>query len=269
MKRTLPILLLAAASCRPGPVKTADMRPLPSAAEALAELQSSESSRRSLAAMGRVTYFGEEGRVRLRAVIVVERPGRFRLETLTPLEQPIDVMTSDGSRIWLLSGGKLREGPATPENIARIIPVPLRAEDLVDAMLGGIPTGERFTASSISWADEDHTRWRLVLDGAGGERATLVVDPETKRVESVAMARADGVERLRVAFDKFEAAEGAGELPRRIKLEIPDRDTEVTIKLKEVTVNGAIDPALFRLRAPPGVPTELLVSPPVVLPAEE
>ena len=38
--------------------------------------------------MGRVTDFGERGRVRLTAVLLAERPGKLRVETLSPLEQP-------------------------------------------------------------------------------------------------------------------------------------------------------------------------------------
>ena len=266
--RAAMVLVLVVAACRPGPVKNPDMRPLPTAAEALAQLQAGDAPPRSMQAMGRVSYFGAQGRVRLRTVIVVERPGRFRLETLTPLEQPIDVMTCDGARIWLLSGGSLKEGLATPENIARIIPVPLRAEDLVDAMLGGVPTGERFQGSAIKWADDAHTRWHLELQSAGGERAHLVVLPELRRVESVSLIRGDGAERLRVEFERFDA-EVPGSLARRIVLAIPDRDTEVTIKLKDVELDARINPALFRIDPPDGVTPELLESPPVVLPEQE
>ncbi len=270
---SVPHLLVALAAVapfgcpRPPPPRPPELSTLPSAEAALARLRTAGADRSSLRALGRATYFGSEGRVRLGIVMVIERPDRFRVETLSPMEQPIDVMVSDGGRLRLLREGRLFEGPATPENIARILPVPLRPEDLVDAMLGGVPTGDRFRPTELTWADEDQRDWLLVLEGPGGERARLTVDPARAIVKTMRLERADGLERLRVVFDKHEAvAPAAGEFPRSVSLTIPERKDEVSLRWRDIDVNVPLDPALFSLQPPPGVRPEPLDSPPVPLP---
>jgi hypothetical protein len=220
-------------------------------------------------ALGRVTYFGDSGRVRLKTVLVVDRPGSFRVETISPMEQPIDVMASDGARLWLLTQGKLYEGPATPENIARMIPLPLRPEELVDTMLGGVPTSDRFEPKKLVWADDSHARWRLVLDGIGGETGELTIDPEKLEVEQAVIKRADGGVRLSLRFEDFQALPDKDAFPRKITLDMPKpKQLEVTIKLEEIEVNVDIAPELLRIQSPPGVVPERLDSPPVEVGAD-
>jgi outer membrane lipoprotein-sorting protein len=246
-------------SCRPGtPKNPAELPPLPSAEAALEQLRSRGAERKNLRAMGRLTYFGEKGRIRLKAVLVAERPGSFRFETVSPLEQPIDVMASDGKRMWLLSKEKLSEGPATPENIARLMPLPLHPEEVVDTLLGGVPTGVRFRAKSIAWA-EDQEKWSLSISGPNGEDGRLTVDPVRKVVEKMELLEPGGNVRLSVTFEDFEAVSGStAEIPRSLHIVMPARNHDVTIKLKEVDVNVELSPSLFTIAAPPGVIPEQL-----------
>lgn len=255
----LATCLLGSLSCRPGPVKDpASLPALPSAESALEMLRSRGEERKNLRAMGRLTYFGEKGRVRLKAVLVAERPGSFRFETVSPLEQPLDVMACDGKKIWLLSKEKLSEGPATPENIARLMPLPLHPEEVVDTLLGGVPTGARFTAKSIAW-DGEGEKWVLVVSGPNNEVGNLTVDPVRKVVEKMELLESGGNVRLSVTFADFEAAEGStAEIPRDLHIVMPSRNHDVTIKLKEVDVNVELSGSLFTITAPPGVIPEQL-----------
>ena len=252
---TWPLVLVVAglAGCPRPAVRPPDTRPLPTAEAARKMVEDTSRGRKSLRALGRVTYFGEQGRVRLGFVEVVERPGKFRFETLSPLEQPIDVMTSDGERLSLLREARLHEGPATPENVARLLPLPLRPSEIVDILLGGVPMSEAFVVGELEWADEPADHWRLWLTGPGGERGELLIDPARRVIVRATVRRADGTPRLVVGFDDFEDLAGGGPFPRSVQIELPGRDMEVTLKLKEVEVDVPIDPSLFKLVPPPGV----------------
>jgi outer membrane lipoprotein-sorting protein len=256
------LLVLGLFACKPAPVAPPDVSTLPKPEAALAELRAGGAERKSLRSEGRVTYFGDQGRVRLKAILLAERPGRFRIETISPFEQPIDVMACDGSRLWLLSNNRLREGPATPENIARLLPLPLYPEEVVDVLLGGVPSGDRFTASTIEPAPDG--QWYLGLVGAGGERAKLTVDPVRKVVLRTALLELDGSDRVTVDFADFaqpQGAKDAREMPEEIVVKVPARKMEVTIKLTRSEVDATIDGGLFRLAAPSGVVVEPLDSP--------
>jgi outer membrane lipoprotein-sorting protein len=260
--RGLIVLML---SCRPQPVRPPDTRPLPAPADALAELRAASAARSSLRAYGRVTYFGAKGRVRVRAALLAERPGSFRVETISPFEQPIDVMASDGSRLWLLSEQRLREGPATPENIARLVPLAMNPEEVVDTLLGGVPTSARFAPKELAWA-EDGVHWRLSLESSAGERAELEVDPVRRVIERLRVSHPGGSVRLTVAFDDFDAVAGsAGEIPRTIEIEMPDQKLEVSIRLSELEIGLDIPAGMFRIEPPPNVSVEALDSPPAAL----
>ncbi len=245
--------VLALAGCPRPAVRNPDTRPLPAPEEARRMVEEASRARKSLRALGRVTYFGEQGRVRLGFVEVVERPGRFRFETLSPLEQPIDVMVSDGERLSLLREGKLHEGPATPENVARLLPVPLRPHEIVDVLLGGVPLSETFQLDRLEWAEEPADHWRLWLKSVGGEAGELIIDPARRVVVRATVLRPDGKPRLVVHFDDFEDVGQRGLFPREVRMEVPDQEMEVTLKLKEVELDVALEPSLFELKAPPGV----------------
>ncbi|MEO1336386.1 MAG: hypothetical protein AAFV29_12120, partial [Myxococcota bacterium] len=73
---------------------------MPTAEAALQSLRTRGAERKTIRAAGRVTYFGDKGRVRVRMEVVAERSDRFRVATISPFEQPIDVMTCDGEQLW-------------------------------------------------------------------------------------------------------------------------------------------------------------------------
>lgn len=246
-------LLFATLACRPSPVKQ-DYAPLPTP-EAVLEMLRGENQRKNLRALGRVTYFGDKGRVRLKAVLLAERPGRFRIETLSPLEQPIDVMASNGEELSLLSGGRLRSGPATPENIARLLPLRMKPTEVVDTLLGGVPTSDRFHPSKVTRV-EGEDEWALELTSDAGERVWLRVDPTEKVVREMKLFAGADVQRVRVAFDDFEPAPGGGPLPRSLAIQMDSLD--VRIALTDADVDVELADSLFGLTAPEGVTPEPL-----------
>jgi outer membrane lipoprotein-sorting protein len=252
---------LAFFACRPQPVKPAEMRPLPAPADALNELRQKSGDRKNLRALARVTYFGPKGRARVKAALLAERPSSFRVETISPFEQPLDVMASDGTKLWLLSEQRLREGPATPENISRLLPLAMNPEEVVDTLLGGVPTSSRFTPKTLEWA-EDGEHWVLTLDD-GMEESLLIIDPVKKVVEKMTLGAPGRKPRLSVEFEDFERiGNSAAELPHKIHIELPDRGLDVRIKLDDAEVDVPLAADLFRIAAPPGIEPEPLVQAP-------
>ena len=73
--------------------------------------------------------------------VSVKRPASVRLEALTPMGDPAAVLVADQGRFALLDlrNNVFYRGPATPENLSRLIPVPLRDDELVSVITGDIP----------------------------------------------------------------------------------------------------------------------------------
>lgn len=245
-------LTLGLIACRPAPVVPPDLGVLPDAEEVLAGLRAQAGVRTSLRTLGRVTYFGDRGRVRLKAVLLARRPSAFRVETLSPFEQPIDVMASDGERLWLLSQDRLRYGAATPANISRLLPLVMGPEAVVDTLLGGIPEGEGTKAERLQRADDG--RWQLFLSDAQGNRGMLVVDPVKRRVEEMHLLGPADKSQVVVKFSDFEPVTSGGELPEKIEIRLEAQKSDVTIHLNGPEVNVELPDSLFTIEAPPGLP---------------
>lgn len=247
--------------CRPPPPAIDPGAPLPAPTEVLARLEARAQQRTSIRALGRATYFGPQGRVRLKMVVAAARPESVRIETLSPLEQPIDVMVSSGKRMWLLSDGHLREGPATPENVGRILPFPMAVPALVDTLLGGVPL-DTFDARSVALNDEGAYVIELIERAGAGQTLRVAVDPSSLAVLSVDSGS------MKIAFEDLEEIPPAtGLFPRKIRVAVAARDLDVRIQFQEVELNVLLDAQLFTITPPPGVIPELLPSPPVVLPS--
>ena len=80
MKYLLPLALVAAGltGCRTPTPKNPDMRPLPKPEAALAKLREGGQERRTMRSLGKVTYFGKKGRVRLGTAFADQRGRRSR-----------------------------------------------------------------------------------------------------------------------------------------------------------------------------------------------
>ena len=216
----------------------------------LKQLRRKSANRTNLRALGRLTALTPDGRVRLRAVFVAERPRSFRVETLTPFEQPVDVMVSDGERLWLLREGRLFEGPATSDNVARVLPLPLLPEEIVETLLGGVPVSKRFRPRAVS---KDGDRWVLSLTGPEGERGALRIDPRSLRVLQAELHAPSGELRTSVAFDGFTtASDGGPAVPTDIAVQVPPQKVQVRIRLRETETDVELPEGLFELKAPSG-----------------
>ena len=112
---------------------------------------------------------------------------------------------------------------------------------------------------------DDDTLLKLTLEDDRQVRAEILVDPVQATIASAEVREADGSLRFSLVFSDFEALPSGGALPHTIAFKMPSRNVDVSIKLKEVEVNVAIEPTLFELHAPPGVRPEPLPSPPVPL----
>lgn len=188
----------------------------------------------------------------------IARPGRLHLETLDFFGKPLAVLVSDGQRFGLYQAQENRyyQGPATPENLSRFLPVVIPGDELVSLMLGQAP---RIAAPPVSLrADAEAGGYVLTLEGElprrDGTRAratqVLTVHPQHHRV---LRSEVRGVEAYDLTFENFLQS-GAVVFPRRAQLEARGAKTTLELRYTEVTLNGAPDLAMFELTPPEGVP---------------
>jgi len=64
-----------------------------------------------------------------------------------------------------------------------------------------------------------------------------------------------GKQVLRVIYDKFSDQDN---FPRKVKIEVPDEETRVTLKYSELKLNTPIEATQFKLEQPKNSVAELL-----------
>jgi hypothetical protein len=96
---------------------------------------------RSLAVEARASVYSDGTARKATMEIALERPASLFFAALAPTGDMLAVFASDGERfISFERGGKgCVRGCSTPENIGRLIPLPLRGEEAVKVLLGLVP----------------------------------------------------------------------------------------------------------------------------------
>lgn len=138
-RRLWPLFLLVFAGCPP----RADVRttPAPDATALLGEVEAIEARVASLQSQAKVRVEGGGKKGNLTAFVAVAAPASVHLEVLDFFGRPSAILISDGQRfvLYQAESGVWLPGPATAENLARILPVPLPPEELVAMLLGRAP----------------------------------------------------------------------------------------------------------------------------------
>src|SRR5256886_1217933 len=184
--------------------------------------------------------------------ISVKRPASLRIEALSPMGDPAAVLVADQGRFALLDlrTNVFYRGPATPENLSRLIPVPLRDEELVSLITGDVPDLPGSRPSSAA-REGDGYRLELVAPRLRQE-VTLGGD-----LRVVQVRRFDDADKLlwSVGLDEHDDSSGA-QVPRLLHLEAPSAKIKVDLRLRNVLSGKPPPSGAFLLGVPPGMRVE-------------
>lgn len=251
MRSCLLVLLAAtvAACCPRSLPKTYPT--LPGVKQVIEAVRGRRAPLHTLSGDAKVDTFTAQGRARAQEVLVVERGGRLRFETLSPFEQPISTLVSDGKTFALYDLGKRRfyHGPARPENISRLLPIRMRGRDIARILLGEAPIIPHDAARFE--VDRCEGRYRLTFSQRRGPfRQILEVDARRLfPVRSRVFARDQLLYDVR--FDRHEPL-GKVLLPRKIRYLAPLDKVDLLVVYTDVSANEKFEDSTFRLQAPPG-----------------
>ena len=184
--------------------------------------------------------------------ISVKRPASLRIEALTPMGDPAAVLVADQGRFALLDlrSNVFYRGPATPENLSRLIPVPLRDEELVSLITGDVPD---LPGSRPSSAAREGDGYRLELV-APRMRQEVTLGGDLRVVQ---VRRFDDADKLlwSVGLDEHDDSSGA-QVPRLLHLEAPSARIKVDLRLRNVLSGKPPPSGAFLLGVPPGMRVE-------------
>ena len=174
--------------------------------------------------------------------IAAERPDHLRLETVSFFGSPLAVLTSDGSHFALhdLQSHRFTQGAATPENVSQLLPVKLRAEDIVALLLGVPPLLEGAAPAKLEVGSEAGTYALQLVRGDAVE--VIGLDPLTLRPASVRMNAAAGVTAFTAELLDYDTTT---DLPTTVRLTTVAPKARVELHWRDREVNVDLTPAVF------------------------
>ncbi|MCY1030849.1 DUF4292 domain-containing protein [Corallococcus sp. BB11-1] len=188
-----------------------------------------------------------QGSGTLSTFLSVTRPGLIHLETYDFFNRPVASLVSNGARfgVYQAQGNTYYQGPASPENVSRFLPIVLPSEELVAVMLGQVPL---LPPESMTLALDEKERVYVLTLVRGAATQTLRVDPRHLRVVK---SEVRGVPGYDLAFEDFKQR---GELlfPGKVILTADQADTQLELRYTEITLNGRPDLTLYELTPPEG-----------------
>jgi hypothetical protein len=197
---------------------------------------------RSLRALAGVYYSGTDGKGSFQEVVLVHRPDRLRLETLSPMGAVL-ILTASADEItgFHTREGVFYRGKSSPENLYRFTQIPLGVEE-VTAVLMGLPPA----AAEGEWRNEGPSIGRAL---GGGWKETITFHPYQPLPIRWQRLSPDGKVEMSARFSDFIATP-AGQFPLKIVLEAPAQQRRLEITYKEPELNVDLASALFIQQKP-------------------
>jgi hypothetical protein len=184
--------------------------------------------------------------------VSVKRPDSIRIEALTPVGDPAAVLVASSGKFALidLRDNVYYRGPATPQNLSRLIPVPMTPEALVAVITGAIP---ELPGAQPSAAKREGDGSQLTFTAPGvSQQVSLGGD---LRVLQVQRTTDQGKLIWKVSLDQHDGASGA-QLPMLLHLDAPDARTQVDLRLRNVVTGKEPPASAFLLAVPQGMRVE-------------
>jgi hypothetical protein len=240
---------------------------------------------------GKLDHYGIVGSVRAEVMLFAARPGRLRLDIVSPFGVAVATLTSNDETFSLadLRDRHFYVGPASACNLARLTSVPVPAFVLVDLLHGEAPV-LKHDAQQTTMAWDPHGYWVLTIPSTRGaseeihlaprpEDWSLPWDRQRMRVLDVRVHQ-QGYELYHAQLDGHAAARTAGpredpdnlappvppsgptcdaEIPREVRVEVPSPGTDVRFQYDQIVWNPPLPQGTFEQEAPAGMRSETVM----------
>jgi outer membrane lipoprotein-sorting protein len=209
----------------------------------------------SLRALARVTVTSAQGRYSTRQTFLWQRSALLRLDTLSLFGQPVMSLVADAAQasIYYPAEGAFFQGPASAATLARVVGLPLDADEVAPLLMGYIrPSPAQQVGAIYLQADEGMHLLRF-LDGEGRLIQDAWVDPDQLLPKRVLRYTQRGLATVDIAYRDFKPLTATFPAPHALAIWLPRVGTEVDIQFLTVDLNPALSPTMFQLSPPAGV----------------
>jgi hypothetical protein len=197
---------------------------------------------RTMRSLAQVDYAGPEGKHGFQEVVVVQRPDRLRLETLTSLGAILIVTANDKELIgYHPREGVFVRGRRSKENLLRYTQIPLELDEIT-SLLVGLPPVE----AAAPWKQEGNT---LIFSPNGRKKDAVSFESQQAVPTKWERFNENGALELTAQFSDYVSTP-AGLFPTKINMEAHLKKKKVEIRYQEPETNGKIPSELFTQQKP-------------------
>jgi hypothetical protein len=240
----LTALLIGPGGCATVSAPPAPKPPVPQweASKLIESLKQRNEEFRSLRALAQVDYAGPEGRHGFQEAVIVQRPNRLRLDTLTLIGAVLIFTANDKEIIgYHPREGVFVRGRPTAENLRRYTQLPLELPEITMLLMGLPPVD-----AGTPWKQEGNT---LIFSPNGRQRDVLTFESHEPVPTKWERFGADGKVELSARFNDYASTAG-GLFPMGLLTEAPLQKKTLAIRYKEPQFNGTIPPEQFTQQIP-------------------
>ena len=197
---------------------------------------------RTLRALARVNYTGPEGKQSFDEAVLVQRPDRLRLETLSMLGA-ILIVTANKQEIigYHPREGIMVRGQSSKANLLRYTQIPLELDEIT-ALLAGLPP---VNASTPSQQDGN----TLIFAPSGFKKDTVSFESQQPVPTQWQRFNNSGAVELTATFTDYVNT-AAGLFPGKINIDAPLQKKKLEIRFQEPELNGSIQADQFSQTKP-------------------
>jgi hypothetical protein len=180
------------------------------------------------------------------------RPAQLRVEVLGFLDTTLAVLVTDGDEYALLQTRERRfeQGPVYDGFLWDAARLDLSPEEAVEVILGA-PRPDLDLARGAAYAVGDRVRIELV-DAAGRVRRVVEFGPNGE-LRRLVQSGAEGETAWEASFDDYVEIDGS---PFARIVAVDSGSGRAELVLRDVELNPAVSPDIFRLHAPAGFEVE-------------
>ncbi|MEW6267641.1 MAG: DUF4292 domain-containing protein [Thermodesulfobacteriota bacterium] len=236
----------------------------PTAEEVLAGLRQRQALVQTFAGRGAIRIKDARAQHYFDIMIAAAQPDRLRLQAFDFMGRPLVTLTADRNEIRFLDYGRTRmyQGPPSPLNLSRFLPLDMTVSELITLLAGGRPLKTYERAVLEAGRGLGSKTWLLSLDRSGGGLVEKVWVTSGWRIQRVEVGPRGEEPSFRLEYDDYRPLAGReDEAPFRITASDMKRQSELVITYQEVKINPDLPPGLFTLIPPAGVKIEAFPGP--------
>lgn len=212
------------------------------AAELIASLAQRQQQFRTLRSLAQVDYAGPDGKGGFKEAILVQRPDRLRLETLTMLGAVLIVTVDDKEIVGFHPReGMFIRGERNKKNLLLYTQLPLELKEITSLLIG-IPPVETSAATELAGNE-------LTFTVNGSKRDLLQFNSALPVPTGWERYNAAGNVELKAQFSGYQST-AAGLFPAYIRVEAPFQGRTLAIRFEEPEFNATLAGDLFSQQKP-------------------